>query len=229
MSTLSSGSHARVLAGDEGGDAATAKPAPLEPPEGDLGDVTPAYADAATAEPAPCQIHPRGISTTASEDTRITPTRLRTHTWRNNLMAVAALAKHINPSIIRVLNAGGVEGEGKSGDSRAEHLKKIWAARRLHRATLVPPASGGCAADFGEKARSCSRSGTRCAAASRCPATGGGRSTGTWWRRTRRAMRRWDCLIKTDLHTRTCTRTHTPQQLLSSPPPRRACYFILIK
>ena len=65
-------------------------------------------------------------------------------------MAVAALAKHINPSIIRVLNAGGVEGEGKSGDSRAEHLKKIWAARRLHRATLVPPASGGCAADFGE-------------------------------------------------------------------------------
>ena len=50
------------------------------------------------------------------------------HTWRNNLMAVAALAKHINPSIIRVLNAGGVEGDGKSGDSRADHLKKIWAA-----------------------------------------------------------------------------------------------------
>ena len=44
-----------------------------DPPEGDLGDVTPAYADAATAEPAPCQIHPRGISTTAPEDTADAP------------------------------------------------------------------------------------------------------------------------------------------------------------
>ena len=31
-------------------------------------------------------------------------------------------------------------------------------------------------------------------------------------------------LIKTDLHTRTCTRTHTHQQLLSSPPPKGLLY-----